>query len=243
MLSIVIPAYNENTNMSILANNLASLNRDVGVELIVADGGSCDGTADAARVAFSATFGYRSSYNPERSLRTSWKVIESQKGRAIQMNAGAGEARGDVLLFLHADSRLPSDAPQLIGDALRGGAKAGCFKLRFEPSSPLLRATAFMSDMRVKYRGIAFGDQGIFVTRTLFNKLGGFPPIPLMEDYSFSEKLSKETRIALLHAQITTSSRRFQKNGILRTLIKMQYVQHLWRKGINVEKIADIYRR
>ena len=230
MISIVVPAYNESSNIEPLAENLASLSGQF--EVIIADGGSADNTPEAVNTAFNAA--------PRRPACT---LIQCGKGRAVQMNAGAKAACGDILLFLHADSRLPADALLLIEKAVRDGISAGCFQLRFEPSTFLLRTAAFMSDMRAKYRQTAFGDQGIFVTKELFCRLGGFPDIPLMEDYSFSQTLAQNTRIALLPSYITTSSRRFKNGGTLRTLIKMQYVQHLWRRGMSAEKIAEIYRR
>lgn len=214
---------NERKTLPALFDNLTSLEYEA-AEIIFADGGSADGSRE---------------FVEEKGFR----IIDAPRGRARQMNAGAAAALGDVLLFMHADNRLPKDCEALIFSALEGGGcGAGCFRLRFDTGHPLMKICAFMSTLRVKYRQIAFGDQGIFVKKALFDKLGGFPDIPLMEDYRFSEMLAHESQIVLADGFITTSARRFTEGGMLRAMWQMQKIQYLYRKGVSPEKLQKLYR-
>ena len=222
-LSIIIPMLDERRTLPSLLENLASLESGA-TEIIFADGGSTDGSRELV-------------------ARSGFRLLDAPRGRARQMNAGAASASGEVLLFLHADNRLPENCETLIFSALeREGCAAGCFRLRFDTDHPLMKICAFMSTFRVKRRQIAFGDQGIFVKETLFNKLGGFPDIPLMEDYRFSEMLVRETKIAVADGFITTSARRFTDGGMLRTMWKMQKIQHFYRRGVAPEELLKLYR-
>ncbi|WP_158096064.1 TIGR04283 family arsenosugar biosynthesis glycosyltransferase [Cloacibacillus sp. An23] len=222
-LSIIIPMLNERRALPALLENLARL-EGASHEVIFADGGSADGSRELA-------------------AKSGFRLADAPRGRARQMNAGAAAASGEVLLFLHADSRLPKDCEALIFSTLeRENCAAGCFRLRFDMRHPLMKICAFMSTFRVKHRQIAFGDQGIFVKKTLFDKLGGFPDIPLMEDYRFSETLARETKIAVADGYIETSARRFTDGGMLRTMWKMQKIQYLYRKGVAPEELLKLYR-
>lgn len=223
ILSIIIPILNERRTLPALFENLARL-RGANTEIIFADGGSSDGSGELA-------------------AENGFCVVSAPRGRARQMNAGAAAASGGVLLFLHADSRLPEDCAELVFSALeRGRCAAGCFRLRFDTPHPLMKICAFMSSFRVKHRQIAFGDQATFVRKRLFDKLGGFPDIPLMEDYRFSETLRRETKIILADGYVSTSARRFIDGGMLRTMWKMQKIQYLYRHGAAPEELLKLYR-
>ena len=172
-------------------------------------------------------------------------VVSPNKGRANQMNHGAALSAGEILWFLHADSVFPQDALQQITGAVETGHKIGCFRLKFDCSSPLMRFTAFCSNnIRTAIRKIAFGDQGIFIERGLFEKLGGYAPMPLMEDFQLSLDVKKAgIRIKLLKGKIITSARRYKQGGRLKTIFLMWHLQRRFRKGDSVDEIAKAYSR
>lgn len=221
-ISIIVPVYNEASTIDGLIDSLEQF-KDY-CEIIFVDGGSTDGT--------------------NRIVEEKHRLVYSpKKGRASQMNYGASQAKGDILLFLHADSFLPSDALDQIHMIIFQGYKVGCFKIRFNSRSILMKICGFMSNLRVRLRNIAFGDQGIFIDRDYFYELGGFSEIPLMEDYQFSMDIKADgEKIALAKTKIETSERRFLKNGRLRTMVRMQRLQYMYRKGEDVEVIANLYR-
>ena len=221
-ISIIIPVYNEASTINKSMDNLEQF-RDY-CEIIFVDGGSDDGT--------------------DRIIEKKYKLFYSpKKGRSYQMNYGASLSRGNILLFLHADSILPDDAPGQIHRIIRRGYKAGCFRIKFDSKSILMKICGFMSNLRVRLRNIAFGDQGIFIIKSYFYKLGGFAEIPLMEDYQLSMdiKADKE-KIALTETKIETSERRFVKKGRFRTMIEMQKLQYMYRKGKDIDIIANLYK-
>jgi len=192
-ISVVIPALNEAEN---ILPCLHSVNHQPGeFEILVVDGGSIDGTIEV--------------------VRQHARVILSAQGRAVQMNSGARQTTGEVLLFLHADSCLPSYAFPLIERALADSRTVGgTFRLRFDRHAFLLRVIAFFSRFRFRY--FHYGDQGIFVRRSTFEELSGFTEIPFMEDVDFLRRLRRAGRVTLLQQPITTSARRFVASGILR---------------------------
>ncbi len=221
-ISIIVPVYNEALTINKLIDNLKQFKDHC--EIIFVDGGSNDGT--------------------NRIIEEKHRLVYSpQKGRSHQMNYGASLAKGDILLFLHADSFLPSDALNQIQRIIYKGHKVGCFKIRFNSRSILMKICGFMSNLRVRLRNIAFGDQGIFIDRSYFYELGGFPEIPLMEDYQLSMDIKANgERITLAKTTIETSERRFVKKGRLRTMIRMQRLQYMYRKGEDIEVIANLYK-
>ncbi len=222
-LSIVMPALNEAATIEATLNAL-QVYRLRGVEIVVADGESSDGTADLAR---------------GRADR----VISAPRGRALQMNEGAAKARGDVLLFLHADTLLPGDADRQIMDGLtRSGRAWGRFDVRFDASGAM-RLVAFAMNWRSRLTGICTGDQAMFVTRAAFEMAGGFPPIALMEDIALSARLKRISRPLCLSARVTTSARRWQKNGIVRTVLLMWSLRLRYLLGTDPAKLARAYRR
>ena len=225
-ISIIIALYNEEQNVEKLENNLRRIKADYGVdyEVIFSDGKSTDDT-------FS---------------KISFPKISETSGRAKQMNVGVQYATGDVFLFIHADCEFEEDLIKKI-QSLSDDIEFGCLKLRFKKTGNLykdiwLRIIAFNSSLRVKMRGIAFGDQGIFISRELFDKVNGFKEIPIMEDYDLSIRL-KEINVKpyLLDSVIETSPRRFLEYGIIKTMIKMQKLQYDFRHRRNIEEIDREY--
>lgn len=221
-ISIIIPVYNEALVIHKIMDNLEQFKTLC--EIIFVDGGSSDGTN---RIIHEK---YRLEYSPK-------------KGRSHQMNYGVSLSKGDVLLFLHADSFLPSDALAQIHKTICQGYKVGCFKIRFNSRNILMKICGFMSNLRVRLRNIAFGDQGIFINRDYFYKLGGFAELPLMEDYQLSMDIKADgEKIALANTEIETSERRFVENGRLKTMARMQKFQYMYRRGKDIEMIANLYR-
>ncbi len=220
-LSIVVPVLNEAEGIEAALRALAPLRRR-GAEVIVVDGGSRDGTAELAR--------------PFTD-----RAITATRGRASQMNAGAEIARGEVLLFLHADTRLPEHVDDLIrGGIGRSGHVWGRFDVRIEEGG-FLRIVGAMMNFRSRLTGIATGDQAIFVTREAFVAVGGFPHVGLMEDIAFSRTLKRMGRPLCLHATVVTSGRRWRKHGVLHTVMLMWRLRLSYFFGADPEKLAQAY--
>ncbi len=220
-LSIIIPVLNEANGIVQVLERLQEFRRQ-GAEVIVVDGGSTDGTAEHAR-----------------SLADC--VTTSRRGRGLQMNAGAVLAKGDVLLFLHADTRLPLSALALVSEAVGNGACWGRFDVYIEGSVGGLGMVAFMMNWRSRLTGIATGDQAIFVTREAFQRHGGFPAIPLMEDIVFSGRMLNEARPVCLSEKVTTSGRRWEKHGLLRTILAMWWLRLRFFLGASPNDLARAY--
>lgn len=201
MLTIIVPTLNEAAGIEAALAALAPL-RQRGAEVIVADGGSADDT-------------------PARARPLADRVIDAPRGRARQMNAGAESAQGDVLLFLHADTRLPEAADRLIAQALADGRDWGRFDVAIEGRHPLLPAVAALMNLRSRLSGIATGDQALFVRRASFAACGGFPDLPLMEDIALSRLLKRSGPPACLRARVRTSGRRWDEQGFGRTVLLM----------------------
>ena len=221
-LSIIIPTLNEAETIGAALAALAPL-RKAGAEIIVVDGGSADGTqAKAARFAD--------------------RVETEPRGRAVQMNAGARMARGDVLLFLHADTRLPGAADSLIEDALTDASRPwGRFDVRIHPPRPLLRMVAWSMNLRSRLTGIATGDQAIFVRREVFERVGGYPEIALMEDVALSRVLKRIGAPACLRARVTTSGRRWERQGTVRMIFLMWRLRLAFFLGADPTELAARY--
>lgn len=202
MISVVIPVWNE---AKALPETLRTVSQQEGdFEIIVADGGSTDSTREIAA----------------RFPRV--RLTSAPKGRASQMNAGAGVARGDWLLFLHADTVLPEGAIVRLNAASPvEDYEAGAFHQRFTGAHWMLRLVSWLHNTRCRLTGIFYGDQAIFVRRDLFVRLGGYPTVPILEDVLFSEKLKKATRPVLLDERVLTDSRKFEQHGIVRSCARV----------------------
>ncbi|MEL3908141.1 MAG: TIGR04283 family arsenosugar biosynthesis glycosyltransferase [Treponemataceae bacterium] len=220
MVSIIIPTYNESKNVLPLLKNLLNLKGEF--EMIFVDAGEDD------------TF----EKIPEQKNITK---IKSEKGRAKQMNAGAKIAKGKYFWFLHADSKVN---PYSITAIKKSNAEVGCFKLKFDDNSFLLKIISTFTNIRGKIMNLAFGDRGVFVKKDLFFSLGGFTEIPLMEDYDFSYKIHRANKVfKVLNLQIITSARRFKKNGTIKTILLMKKLQHDFRLNKNIWKIYYEYEK
>jgi rSAM/selenodomain-associated transferase 2 len=218
-LSIIIPCLDEAERIGACLAGLAPL-RSRGHEIIVVDGGSVDGTPAAARGLCD-------------------RLLCAPRGRARQMNAGARAASGAGLLFLHADTRLPPDADHEVAAALQRRLW-GRFDVAIEGAHPLLKLVAWCMNRRSRLTGIATGDQAIFVRREAF---GGFPEIALMEDIAFSRAMKRAGRPACLASRATTSGRRWESRGVLRTIMLMWRLRLLYFLGARPERLAELYSR
>jgi rSAM/selenodomain-associated transferase 2 len=226
-LAIVIPVLDEEAAIGPALARLASL-RARGATVLVVDGGSTDRSVERARASADA-------------------VLVARRGRAAQMNAGARAALADAqvqaLVFLHADTRLPAEADRAIAAACAGRAEAwGRFDVRIEGRSPLLPVVAAMMNLRSRLTGIATGDQCLFVTRALFERLGGFPLQPLMEDVEFSRRARRVVAPIALRHTVTTSGRRWERHGVLRTVLLMWRLRFAYFLGADPARLAAAYR-
>lgn len=219
-LSVIVPTLNEARGVGAMLDALARLG--AGVEVIVADGGSGDGTAEVAR---------------GRGAR----VITSEPGRGTQMHAGALAARGDVLWFLHADTVPHADAARLIADAL-GDARAvgGNFAVSFDGTR---RAARFMTWLypRLRRIGLLYGDSGLFARREAYERTGGFQPFPIFEDLDFVRRLGRQGRLVHLTAAVTTSSRRFEGRSFALTFARWAFLQMLYWLGVHPHALSRLY--
>jgi rSAM/selenodomain-associated transferase 2 len=221
-LSIIMPVLDEGEDIAAMLDRLADL-RALGAEVIVVDGGSRDATVQRAR------------------LRAD-HVISAPRGRALQMNAGAARASGDVLLFLHADTRLPDDADHVVLNGLDQSGRAwGRFDASIEGSHPLLPVIAWLMNMRSRITGIATGDQAIFARREAFEAAGGFPAIPLMEDIALCQRLKRVSAPLCLRESVVTSGRRWERNGVLSTIFLMWRLRLAFFLGSDPKELAHRY--
>lgn len=212
MISVIVPVLNE-------APRLPALLREVqrvlpAAEIVVVDGGSTDGSGAAA----AGVPGIR--------------ALGARRGRARQMNAGAAAARGDTFLFLHADTRLPAEAGAALREALADPAVVGGrFDVRLDNPRLPFRAIETLMNWRSRLTGIATGDQALFVRATTFRALGGFPDIPLMEDVEFSRRLKRVGKVAKLRARVVTTARKWERDGLTRTILLMWSLRLLYFLG------------
>ncbi len=219
--SLILPVLNEAPTVVSQLRKLQGL-RARGAELLVVDGGSSDGTLALAAAGAD-------------------RLLEAPRGRALQMNAGARASRGEVLLFVHADTTLPLDADALIRRAMASGAAWGRFDVSIDSRHPLLRVVAGMMNWRSRLTGIATGDQAIFVRRDAFLAIGAFPEVALMEDIALCKRLKRIARPACLRARVTTSGRRWEKHGVLRTIVLMWRLRASYFFGADPQQLALRY--
>lgn len=220
-LSIVVPVLNEAAQIQHTLLHLAPL-RARGAQLWVVDGGSHDDTVARAQAHAQA-------------------VLQAPRGRARQLNAGAAATTGEVLLFVHADTQLPPDADEQVQQAIRAGADWGRFDVRIVGQHPMLRVVAACMNWRSRLTGIATGDQALFVRRTVFDQVGGFPDQPLMEDVELSIRLRRVSPPACLRAQVATSGRRWEQRGVWRTMALMWRLRWRYWRGESAQVLAKAY--
>ena len=222
-ISIIIPVLNEE---KIIKKSLSNILNDSHVEILVVDGGSEDKT-------------------PLIAQELGAKVIfSSLANRAYQMNYGASIATGDIFLFLHADTILPNNYQGIIKDILSNSSYlAGAFQLAIDGNQLSLRFVERLVNWRSRFCSLPYGDQGIFIKASVFQEMGGFANLPIMEDFEFIQRLKKRGKIAIASAKVITASRRWQKLGIWRTTWINQLVILGYYLGISPEKLAQFYRR
>src|SRR5262245_20460922 len=221
-LSIILPVLDEGEAIAATLDALSNL-RALGTELIVVDGGSRDATIQRARM---------------RADR----VISAPRGRALQMNAGAAKATGDVLLFLHADTRLPADAEHVVLNRLEKSGRAwGRFNVSIDGRSPLLLLVGWLMNTRSQLTGIATADQAIFVRHEAFHAAGGFDEIPLIEDVALCKRLKRVSRPLCLSERVVTSGRRWDEHGVLATILLMWRLRLKYFFGADPKALAKQY--
>jgi rSAM/selenodomain-associated transferase 2 len=220
-VSIIVPVLNEEETITSALQHLQTY-RQQGHEVIIVDGGSDDNTV-------------------ARTHGLVDKILKSKCGRAFQMNTGAEYASGEVLLFLHADTVLPAKACLLITDIIAKGKEWGRFDVRLSGQSWLFRIIERMMNLRSYLTSIATGDQAIFVRKSLFSKIGAYPEIQLMEDVALCRKLRNRNKPACLKDRVITSSRKWESNGIIRTVIFMWRLRLMYYLGVPADTLARKY--
>lgn len=223
-IAIVVPVFNEALTLPRLIAHVAALNETASqdFELVFVDGGSTDNTAALIQNA---------------GLR----IVNSAKGRAWQMNAGAIKTTGDVLLFLHADTQLPVNALEQIQSNLVENVCWGRFDVSIEGKPWMLRVVSRMMNWRSRLTGIATGDQAMFMTRAAFQKIGGFPEQALMEDIEASRRLRQLSRPACISSPVVTSGRRWETRGVWKTIFLMWRLRWAYWRGQNPKQLAELY--
>jgi rSAM/selenodomain-associated transferase 2 len=227
-ISVIIPVLNEAANIGAAIASVQAPN----IEIIVVDGGSTDDTRNIAEGLGAI-------------------ALTSPPGRALQMNTGAKIATGDILLFLHGDSRLPEGFDRLVRETLEAGAIAGAFTLRIDASQPQFRRIEWGAKLRSRWGQMPYGDQGIFLQQSLFWEVGGFPALPIMEDFEFMKRLQKlgalaqprTRRIVIVEEPIATSARRWLQRGIWQTTLINQLMIAGYLLGIDPQRLLKFYRR
>lgn len=224
-VSVIVPVWNEARRLPRLLDALETCEPGP-LEIVVADGGSDDGSVDLAR---------------GRA-----RVIEAERGRASQLQAGAEAARGEILWFLHADTLPPRHAVRELGEATEAGAAGGCFRIEFPAEErdrhPLLHVVERGIEARTRITRSGTGDQGIFVRRAVFRRVGGYPPWPLFEDVALSAAIRRAGRFAVCPGPLVTSGRRFIRGGVARTMLRMWSLRIGYALGVSPSTLARRWR-
>ena len=220
-ISVIIPVLNE---AAAIETTVSRVKQAIGVEVIVVDGGSEDATVGLVEA-------------------LGIKLIPSSPGRAIQMNVGAAAAKGDILLFLHGDSYLPPGYEDLVRFALtKPQTIAGAFQLRIDADKFSVRLVEKFVNLRSRFLGMPYGDQAIFLKATVFEEVGGFPPLPIMEDFELMRRLRRLGKISIVPAKVITSGRRWLKLGVVKTTLINQVVIVGYFLGISPRKLRNWYQ-
>lgn len=221
-VSVVVPVVNEELQV---AAAVVSAWESGANEVIVVDGGSHDRTC-------------------HRAAEVGARVLTSPPGRAVQQNKGAGEAIGEVLVFLHADCRLPVGAAARAEQALTDPrVVGGAFRQRIDADGGLYRLLEYGNAWRAKWRQVPYGDQGLFVRRDCFEAVGGFPEVPLMDDVMLARTLRRLGRLQLLEGPLVVDARRWEKQGVVRQTLRNWCLLAAWRCGVSLDRLAGLYRR
>jgi rSAM/selenodomain-associated transferase 2 len=220
MVNVIIPVYNEAETLRVKIGSFE--NFALHAELIFADGGSTDRSAEII-----AKYG---------------RIISSEKGRARQMNSGARQAAGDILLFLHADNTISPETIENIENEVRQNEAVGeCLTQRIDNERFIFRLIEWQGNNRARRTKVFYGDQGIFVRKDVFERIGGFPNVPIFEDVLFTRKLRLEGKITVLPDKITVSARRWEKRGVFRTTVMFNTILIMFKMGYPLEKIKKLY--
>lgn len=220
-ISVIVPVLNEAEH---LASTLSHVTLSPGDELIVVDGGSTDETVAIAR-------------------RFTPAVLISAAGRAQQMNRGAQQAQGDILLFLHADTHLPPAALEAVRQVMQETpVVGGAFRLAFMPSISALRVIAWGANLRSRYARLPYGDQALFVRHDCFEALGGYPDVPFLEDVQLVQRLQRQGKMAFLPQTVHTSGRRWLQDGVVYTTLRNNLVLTLYFCGVSPVTLKRWYR-
>lgn len=221
-ISVIIPTLNEEEE---LPQTLVQLEYVKKLEVIVVDGGSEDSTVEIAK-----------NYGRQ--------VLSSPRGRGVQLNLGAKASSGDILLFLHGDTRLPDKFDDLIQKTInRKNCAAGAFCLKIDSSRTSLAIIAYCANLRSKYLQMPYGDQAIFTSRNIFSKTSGYPEVPIMEDYIFMQNIKKYGKICILDEAAVTSARRWKNFGVIRTTLINQFIVLGYNCGVQLPTLAKWYQR
>lgn len=222
LLSVIVPTLNEGALIESLLVALQPL-REAGCEVIVSDGGSTDGTAHKAQLLCD-------------------RVVQGEAGRAAQMNRGAAFASGSWLWFLHADTRLESEVQVLMPGFRNCDGDWGFFHVGLDAAGWRFRVIEWLMNRRSRFSGIGTGDQGLFVRAALFEQLGGFAQIPLMEDVELCKRLRRKSSPEVMKSVLRTSARRWQQHGVMRTVLLMWRLRFSYWLGVAPERLARHYR-
>ena len=236
-VSIIIPVLNEADNLPLLFDNINKLNPNP-QQVILVDGGSNDDSIGIIR-------SFINELMPDNDRKIDWQMTESKAGRALQMNTGAALATGDVLLFLHADTQLPLHAIDSVSEAMKR-AEWGRFDVQIASRQPTLRLVSQMINWRSRLSGIATGDQAIFISQSLFERIGNYPNQALMEDIELCKQLKGKqlkgmAKPACLKSKVITSARRWQQHGTWRTIILMWHLRFDYWRGVSADNIKARY--
>ena len=236
-VSIIIPVLNEANNLPLLFDNINKLNPNP-QQVILVDGGSNDDSIDIIQ-------SFINKLKPDNDRKIDWQMTESKAGRALQMNTGAALATGEVLLFLHADTQLPLHAIDSVSEAMKR-AEWGRFDVQIASRQPTLRLVSQMINWRSRLSGIATGDQAIFISQSLFERIGNYPNQALMEDIELCKQLKGKqlkgmAKPACLKSKVITSARRWQQHGTWRTIILMWHLRFDYWRGVSADNIKARY--
>lgn len=223
-ISVIIPVYNEAAIINQTISHVREVSGGTDVEIVVADGGPGHETLAVIQ-------------------DTEVVCVQSPAGRGVQMNSGAAQAQGDVFLFLHADTRLPKNGFQAVERAIRDGAAAGAFSLSIDSPKRSLSMVAWFANLRSKLERVPYGDQAHFIRAETFQALGGYPPIPLMEDVELFRRIrAQRLPMTIVPEKVATSSRRWDNEGVLFRTINNWRLRLMFFLGVSPEKLTASYR-